>query len=354
MNDLYRLIDANINRASEGTRVLEDLARLHFGDAELCRELRSLRHGVRELGKGLSGLCLAARAAESDVGLAVSLESGLDARPSVAALVAANFKRLQEALRVVEEVSELAGHRALSQDCEVLRFRAYALERRYVLHLRPQRAQAALATDLYGITAEEHSRGRRNPEVVAAMLAAGIRIVQYREKDKVTGACYRECQEIRRMTWDAGATFIVNDHPELALLVEADGVHLGQEDYPLEAVRALVGEKMLIGLSTHSPEQATDAIRRGADYVGVGPLYRTFTKKNVCDPVGLEYLDYAVANLELPFVVLGGVKVHNVAEVCRRGARCVALVTEIVGAPDIETKVKEIRAAMEQGKGRQA
>lgn len=350
MNDLYRMIDANINRASEGARVLEDLARLHWEDAELCGELRSLRHAVRDLPRGLSDDCLAARAAESDVGLAVSLESELDERPSLAALVAANFKRLQEALRVIEEVSQLAGHGALSNDCEVLRFRAYALESRYVPHLRPERARAAFSTDLYGITSAEHSRGRTNVEVVAAMLAAGIRILQYREKDKDTLERHRECVEIRRMTREAGAIFIVNDHPELALMVEADGVHLGQEDYPLEAVRALVGEKLLIGLSTHSPEQAADATRRGADYVGVGPIYRTFTKKNVCEPVGLAYLDWAVANLQVPFVVLGGVKVHNVAELSRRGARLIALVTEIVGAPDIEAKVKEIRAAIEEGK----
>ncbi|MCL4466554.1 MAG: thiamine phosphate synthase [Chloroflexi bacterium] len=211
---------------------------------------------------------------------------------------------------------------------------------------RRERARAALDTDLYCLTAEEHSLGRGNVQVVAELLAAGVKLIQYREKDKESGAKYRECREIRRLTREAGAAFVVNDHPDLALMVEADGVHLGQDDYPIEAVRALVGAELLIGLSTHSPAQAEDAIRRGADYIGVGPLFRTFTKKNVCEPVGLDYLDYAVARFSIPFVAIGGIKSHNVATVRRHGARCIALVTEIVGAPDIRARIAEIRAAL--------
>ncbi len=215
--------------------------------------------------------------------------------------------------------------------------------------LHDMRARAALDTDLYCITADEYSRGRSNVRVVAEMLEAGVRLVQYRAKEKEAGDRFRECREIRRLTREAGAALIVNDHPDLALLVEADGVHLGQEDYPIEAVRQLVGRKMIIGLSTHSPLQAEDAIRRGADYIGVGPLFYTSTKKNVCKPVGLEYLDFAVSHVSIPFVAIGGIKVHNISEVRRRGARCVAIVTEIVGSADIQGKIAEILAVLKEG-----
>jgi thiamine-phosphate pyrophosphorylase len=208
---------------------------------------------------------------------------------------------------------------------------------------RRERTHKALDTDLYCLTAEEHSLGRSNVHVVAEMLEAGIKLIQYREKEKEGLPRYRECLEIRRLTRDAGAIFIVNDYVDLAIMVDADGVHLGQDDYPIEVVRPLVGEDMIIGMSTHSTEQAQDAISRGADYIGVGPLFRTFTKKNVCEPVGFEYLDYAVANISIPFVAIGGIKTHNVAEVRRHGARCVALVTEIVGAPNIRARIAEIR-----------
>ena len=111
----------------------------------------------------------------------------------------------------------------------------------------------------------------------------------------------------------------------------------------------MVWEEMIIGISTHSPLQAEDAIRRGADYIGVGPLFCTATKKNVCEPVGLDYLDYAVSHVSIPFVAIGGIKVHNVSEVRQRGARCIALVTEIVGASNIQRMISEILAALKEG-----
>ncbi len=203
--------------------------------------------------------------------------------------------------------------------------------------------QVLLDSDIYGITAEEYSLGRSNIEVTARMVDSGIRVIQYREKEKKTRQKYEECLKIRKMTRDAGVIFIVNDHVDLALLVDADGIHIGQDDLPPERVRELVGQEMIIGLSTHSPGQAEAAVTAGVDYIGVGPIFATRTKKDVCGPVGLEYLDYVVQNIRLPFVAIGGIKNHNIAEVSRRGASCIALVTEIVGAEDIGAKVRELR-----------
>lgn len=203
-----------------------------------------------------------------------------------------------------------------------------------------------LETDIYGITAEVYSHGRNNVEVVRQMIEAGIKIIQYREKDKTLRDKYNECLHIREITREADVTFIINDHVDLALLVSADGVHIGQDDLPPEKVRTLVGADMIIGLSTHSPAQARAAVKSGVDYIGVGPIYATNTKKDVCDPVGLEYLDYVVKNINLPFVAIGGIKEHNINEITRRGARCIALVTEIVGANDIVAKVSALRASI--------
>ncbi|MFZ5634064.1 MAG: thiamine phosphate synthase [Bacillota bacterium] len=203
-----------------------------------------------------------------------------------------------------------------------------------------------LEADLYGITAEEYSLGRSNIEVAARMIDSGIRVIQYREKEKNLRQKYEECLKIREMTERAGVTFIVNDHVDLALLVNADGVHIGQDDLLPEKVRELVGEEMIIGLSTHSPAQAEAAVRSGADYIGVGPIFATRTKKDVGSPVGFAYLEYVARNISLPFVAIGGIKEHNIAEVGRRGARCIALVTEIVGAEDIGAKVRAVRAAL--------
>ncbi len=209
-----------------------------------------------------------------------------------------------------------------------------------------QQARRFPETDLYGITAAEYSQGRDNVTVVRAMLQAGIRIIQYREKTAPKREKYRECLLIRDLCREHDACFIVNDDLDIALAVKADGVHLGQHDLPPEAAREIAGEGFLIGLSTHSPEQADAARTRGVDYIGVGPLYQTFTKVDVGAPVGLGYLDYVVSHSSLPGVAIGGIKRHNVAAVVRHGACCVALVTEIVGAADISARVPEIRAEM--------
>ncbi len=201
-------------------------------------------------------------------------------------------------------------------------------------------------TDIYGVTAEEYSLGRSNTEIVTGMIDAGIKVIQYREKEKKAREKYRECVKIREMTGRAGVTFIVNDNVDLALMVGADGVHIGQDDLPPEKVRELVGNDMIIGLSTHSPAQAREAVKAGVDYIGVGPIFATRTKKDVCSPVGLEYLEYVANNINLPFVAIGGIKESNISEVSRRGARCIAMVTEIVGAGDICARVRSLRAAL--------
>ncbi len=209
-------------------------------------------------------------------------------------------------------------------------------------------------TDLYGITDFGLSRGRNNVDVVRAMLDCGVKIIQYREKDRKSGVMLEECRAIRQLAREAGACFIVNDYADLALLCDADGVHVGQEDIPLEDLRSLIGPDRIIGLSTHSPAQAEDAVKRGVTYIGVGPLYATKTKKDVCAPVGLEYLDHVVKNHSIPFVAIGGIKEHNLAEVVRHGAKLVCLVSGIVGAPDIPAAIKGLRSAMRQAGGSHA
>lgn len=206
-----------------------------------------------------------------------------------------------------------------------------------------RKIENVLPNGIYGITAEKFSKGRYNIHVVQQMIEGGIKVIQYREKHgpKSFKEMYDECVEIRKITQDNGVMFIVNDYIELALLVDADGVHVGQDDLPVRDVRKLVGDKV-IGLSTHSPEQAQEAIEWGVDYIGVGPLYKTNTKDDVCDPVGLEYLDYVVKNVSIPFVAIGGIKEHNINEVHDHGAKTICLVTEIVGADDIVGKVRDL------------
>ena len=201
-------------------------------------------------------------------------------------------------------------------------------------------------TDIYGITDEGLSLGRSLEEVSRALLGAGVRILQYREKKMHDGEMLEKCRMLRRVTKEYDACFVVDDHVDLAMLANADGIHVGQQDIPLADVRSLVGSSMCIGVSTNEPEQALAAQKGGADYIGVGPIYATATKKDAALPVGLAYLDWVAANLSVPYVCIGGIKTQNIGEICRHGGYCCALVSELVSAPDIAGAVERVRCAM--------
>lgn len=203
-------------------------------------------------------------------------------------------------------------------------------------------------TPLYALTDSRLSLGRPLEEVATALLAAGVKIIQYREKKANMAQKYNDCLLLRKLADAYGACFIVNDHVDLALLCGADGLHIGQDDLPLAEIRKLA-PNLIIGVSTHSPEQAREAIAAGADYIGVGPIFATQTKEDVVAPVGYEYLDWFVKNTKIPFVAIGGIKAANIGDVARHGANCCALVSELVGAPDIGAKVQETRERMEAG-----
>ena len=194
---------------------------------------------------------------------------------------------------------------------------------------------------LYGITAENFANGRSNLECVKEMIKSGIKIIQYREKYKSLKEKAKEAKEIAKICKDNGIIFIVNDHVDIALLVEADGVHVGQDDMDIKDVRKIVGNDMIIGVSTHAPDEALKAQNEGADYIGVGPIFKTTTKKR--EPVGLEYLEFVVKNINIPYVAIGGIKKYNFDKIVQTGAKRICLVSEIVGAKNIEKMISDLK-----------
>jgi thiamine-phosphate pyrophosphorylase len=201
------------------------------------------------------------------------------------------------------------------------------------------------STDIYCVTDSRQCLGRSTPDVVRAMLQAGIKVIQYREKDKSDSVMLEECLVIRELTRAADCCFLVDDHVDIALLCEADGVHVGQDDLPLAAVRRLLGKERVIGVSTHRWSEAEAAIAGGADYIGVGPIFATATKTTT-PPVGFAYLEEAAAKCSIPFVTIGGVNERTLPDVLRHGARCCGIVSAITLAEDIPGKVAALRSLM--------
>lgn len=198
-------------------------------------------------------------------------------------------------------------------------------------------------TDLYVVITEAYCAGRSALSVLEAVLDAGVRLVQLREKDCSERELFTRARAFRDMTRAHDALLVIDDRVEIALAVDADGVHLGEFDLPIEAARRIAPE-LIIGGSSHSLGEALAAQDAGASYVNIGPIFATQTKSVATGAVGPALIDAISPRLRIPFTVMGGIKAHNMEEVLRRGARHVAVVTAVTAAGDIAAAASELRA----------
>ncbi len=196
---------------------------------------------------------------------------------------------------------------------------------------------------LYVITDAGLARGRSHQEVIEAAILGGATIVQYRAKDVSTRQMVTEAQVLRELTRRAGVPFIVNDRVDVALAVDADGVHIGQDDMPVALARKLIGDRLL-GVSAHSLSEAVQAVQDGADYLGVGPVFATPTKPDAAPPIGIDGLTTIRRQISIPIVAIGGINQTNAAEVIRTGVEGIAVVSAVVAAEDVAAAARQLIA----------
>ena len=351
---IERLLDANLDRAREGLRVIEDWCRFGLERPDLVSRTKDFR---QRLGRCHQARYKLARHTATDP--AAGMVHGAQAeRQGAAAVVAANCGRVQEALRVLEEFGRgLPG--PLAGEAAAIRYGLYDLE---VDVLRAAagpgwRRELLGQCQLYFVT----SPAANLEAVVTAALEAGVRLVQYRAKgDAPVGAApvaggpaitdqqrLTDARALRQLCARHGALFLVNDRIDLALAVDADGVHLGQDDLPPAIARRLLGPDRLIGRSTHRLEQLHQAVADGCDYVGVGPVNATPTKPGR-DPVGLDYVRQAAATSPIPFFAIGGIDSTSLEEALAAGASRVAVVRAITQAADAGAASAELLARLAQ------
>jgi thiamine-phosphate pyrophosphorylase len=192
---------------------------------------------------------------------------------------------------------------------------------------------------LYVITNQNISREKSNLEVVKAAISGGADIVQLREKDLSTKEIVEMGRELKKVTDYYNIPLIINDRVDISLAIDADGVHLGQDDLPVEEARRLIGKDKILGISTHSLEQAREAENKGADYIGVGPVFPTQTKPNYT-PIGLELVEKVSNEIKIPFVAIGGIKLNNLKKVINAGAKRIAVVSGIVAENNVKKAAK--------------
>jgi len=335
-----RILDANLNRAREAARVAEDHARFALNEADLAGGYKRLRHGLAEVAARLpAGELAAVRDTPGDVGtrIATPQEQQRDG-PSAVAIAAA--KRLSEALRVLEEYAKTVSG-ALGAAFERLRYDGYELERRLVL--RCSRRARFADVRLYVLITEALCRGGDWLVAAAAAIEGGADCVQLREKDRTDGELLARARRLADLAHRHGRLCIVNDRPDIAWLAGADGVHLGTGDLPASAARKIVGPDLLIGLSSHTVEQARAAGAEGPDYLACGPMFASSTKPQA-HIAGAETLGAVRAITKLPLVAIGGIDAGNVGAVVAAGADAVAVCSAVIGAADPKAAAAALRA----------
>ena len=343
-----RLYDANLNRASEGMRVAEDICRFHLDLPGIAAELKELRHLLLSA-SAESGLCrqdlLQARNIEGDVGRDVPTPGCSSEPVDLSETGFRNLRRAAESIRVLEEVSRSRGEDAAV--FQGLRYRVYSVEKA-LMNLAGERADLVERLEKTRVCLLATAAACAEGELLATVegcIKAGVGMVQLREKSLADEELLECARRLRELCAGTGTLFIVNDRPDIALLSHADGVHLGQEDLPLPQVRRLVGDRLLVGLSTHSLEQARQALREGADYIGAGPVFETATK-DAGPLLGTEGLEEILREVELPVFAIGGIADSNVASVQAVGGGRVAVCSSVLASASPGKIVEELRSAL--------
>ena len=316
---IYRILDANLDRAREGLRIIEEWCRFGLDNGQMTAECKQMR---QELARWHSNELRLARNTPGDMGTELSHPQE-EQRTSIEQLLQVNLCRVQEALRVLEEYGKLYQPQ-MGSTFKQMRYRVYTLESNLIAYKRHQKLKNSF---LYLVT----SPSENLLPTVEAALQGGLSLVQYRDKNTDDTTRLANAQKICQLCHNYGALFIMNDRVDLALAVNADGVHLGQQDVPLKLARQLLGQQRLIGRSTTNPQEMEGAIAQGADYIGVGPVYETPTKAGKA-AAGHEYVSYAAKNSTVPWFAIGGIDTKNINDVLKSGAKRVAVVRAIMQA----------------------
>ncbi len=334
---LLRIIDANTNRIGEGLRLLEEVARLLLSDAPLSQQLKGLRHELTKTA-WLPQQLIQARDSEGDVGAGMEVP-GEEKQRDLPATIVANARRVQESLRVMEELAKIPGLSLQPEKFSKARFSIYTIEKTLLSRLL-RRDKIDRLCGLYVIIDMPSLKGRSYVEVARQAIRGGARTIQLRDKLQGKKALLPIAQSLKELCAQQNVLFIMNDYLDLALAADADGLHLGQDDLPVAVARRLLPIDKVLGISVCTVEQAIAASNDGADYLAAGAVYPTPSKE--IEVIGIERLHQIKQAVPLPLVAIGGISKDNVAEVIEAGADSVAVISAVLGADDVAKASRQI------------
>ncbi len=333
-----RVIDAALNRAAEGLRVVEDHARMILNDAYLSEQFKSLRHRLFAAAQTFhTAERVASRDTSHDVGTAIEVATE-QRRDSAAGLVQANLSRVQQALRTIEEYSKLV-YPAAAKVIEPLRYESYTLEKAILTTIL---SLANLKDARLYVLLDGRASSDEFTAIARQLIDGGADLIQLRDKELSARELIRRGRILQELCRPRNVRWIMNDRADLAVAAGADGVHLGQDDLTVFEARQVVGPAKLIGVSTHSLDQARAAVRNGANYIGVGPIFFSRTK-SFKETVGLKLAEEVAREIRLPAFAIGGIHEENLPAVLATGIKRVTIKGAITDSPDARQLAQNIK-----------
>ena len=342
IRETLRIIDANLNRIGEGLRFLEDVARLILNDAVLTGQLKTIRHSILDRDLSFNRQLLQSRDSEGDVG--INIESPKERELPI--MIVANSRRVQESLRAIEELAKLPDIKLDPDMFKQARFEIYTVEQKLMSKLLRQDKIKRL-TGLYVIIDTQALKGRNPVEVASQAIGGGARIIQLRDKNLSKIELLAVAEQLKKLCNKHNVLFIINDYLDLALAVDADGLHLGQDDLPVKAARKLLPLNQIIGCSARTIDRAVAAQSDGADYIAIGSMYPTPSKEEA-EVVGVKRLHQIRQAVAVPLVAIGGITSENISEVIAAGASAAAVISAVLNTDDPGKATRQILANLEQ------
>lgn len=339
----FRILDANLNRARESLRVMEEYARFVLDDALLTADLKKTRHELANvLPETIASVLMRHRDIIRDVGRETTapFESR---RPGTSSVVVAAGKRLSEALRAIEEYGKTVNP-GFAKSVEQIRYQGYELERRIIFTTQARKRFGNVR--LYVILTEAFCKNDWYATAEAA-LRGGADVLQLREKTLNGHELADRAKKLVRLCRAYNALLMINDRPDIAVISGADGVHLGQEDLSVEDARRILPESAIVGVSTHTVDQVRAAVRSAPDYLAVGPIFATNTKPQ--DHIaGPEILAAAKKTTSLPLVAIGGIDAKNAPTILATAPCCLCVCTAVIAQSDVQAACRNLREIMDQ------
>lgn len=338
---VYRILDASLNRCAEGLRTLEEAGRFVLDSEELASCFKELRHELTAIARSIPRLLLLrSRDTPSDVGIKIQASDEYE-RQNLGEVIAAAASRVQQSLRVLEEYGKVLEPSA-SKRIEQIRYRLYTASAKLEISLsqsfRKQRLDDSYLYLLTDAGASDEDFEKR----MILLTDSVVDVVQLRDRSVSDRVLLRRAQIGVKIMRDAGKLLVVNDRADLAIAADADGVHVGQDEMPVQQARRIMGEDRLIGVSTHQLSEAHQAVVDGADYLGCGPVFPSQTKSFDHFP-GVDFLTNVAAEVAIPCFAIGGIEQANLQQVMETGFKRIAVAGALNRSADIVKSARSLK-----------